>query len=130
MPYVVRGFPAVAQLKIPETVVTLQNSLTWFRRLLGVFCTNDPLGGLGSCGLLVEWRFNFNFAGGTVKFALKLVSGLLEFPEAPTETTGKLRKFFRTKEQHHDDKNKDHLRTARHTKCNWNIHLAKLRRKL
>jgi hypothetical protein len=111
---------------------TLENSLTWFRRLPGVFCTNHPLGGLGSWlgGLLVEWRFHFNFARGTAKFALKFVSGLLEFPETPAKTTGKLRKFFRTKEQHHDDKNKDHLRTARHTKRNWNIHSAKIRRKV
>ena len=71
--------------------------------------------GVGGC-------LNFDFGRGIAKLALELISGFLEFPQALANTTGELGKLFCAEEQHHNDKNEDSFRPARHAEGDWEIH--------
>ena len=71
--------------------------------------------GVGGC-------LNFDVGRGIAKLALELISGLFEFPQALTNTTGKLGKLLCPEEQHHNDKNEESFRPAGHAEGDWEIH--------
>ena len=73
--------------------------------------------------LLLRRFLDFEFGGGFMNLALKLISGTLELTEALPYSASEFRKFLGPEKQEHDDENKNYFRPTRHGQGKeWRVH--------
>ena len=69
--------------------------------------------------LFLSRLFYFQVGRALAHFALKFITGLLEFSQTLSNSSGELRQLLRSKKQNEDDENEHSFWPTGHTKGDW-----------